>query len=171
VGHPRKGRCHRPGEALAPPPPAHPPQGGGGAPAGHRLDPADLASFARRYRFAGGRVRRVRLRAGRQGALAVELLLTVRTALRELGTEPKPVRLRLRLDGVEEYRFQKRPTAAAGRIPDARVGYFDGQFFVNLDAWGLGPGETPKVHDFRASDAYAAGRELWWEEVPANPER
>ncbi len=137
----------------------------------NRLDPAELATFARRYRFAGGRVRRVRLRAGRPGELSVELLLTVRTALRELGAEPRPVRLRLRLDGVEEYRFQKRPAAAAGRIPDARVGYFDGQFFVNLDAWGLGPGEAPKVHDFRASDAYAAGQELWWEEIETRDTR
>ena len=131
----------------------------------NRLDPAELPSFARRYRFAGGRVRRVRLRSGRQGELSVELLLTVRTAPRELGAVPRPVRLRLRLDGVEEYRFQKRPAAPAGKIADARVGYFEGQFFVNLDAWGLGPGEAPKVHDFRASDAYAAGRELYWEEI------
>jgi hypothetical protein len=130
-----------------------------------RLYPADLPSFLRRYKFAGGRLRRVRLRSGAQGALSVELLLTVRTALRDLGTEPRPVRLRLRLDGVEEYRFQKRPGVAADRIADARVGYFGDMYFVNLDAWGLDPGETPKVHDYRASDAYAAGRELWWEEI------
>jgi hypothetical protein len=136
-----------------------------------RLEPAELASFARRYRFANGRLRRVRLRTGRDGALSVELLLSVRTALRELGSEPKPVRLRLRLEGVEEYRFQKRPGTAAGAIPDARVGYFDGLVFVTLDAWSLDPGEVPKAHDFRASDAYAAGRELWWGETPANPER
>jgi hypothetical protein len=135
----------------------------------NRLDPAELASFARKYRFAGGKVRRVRLRAGRGDTLSVELLLSVRTALRELGSEPKPVRLRLRLDGVEEYRFQKRPGTAAGRIPDARLGYFDGLVFVTLDAWGLDPGEVPKALDFRASDAYAAGRELWWEEVEKGP--
>ena len=130
-----------------------------------RLDPAELASFARKYRFANGRLRRVRLRAGRGGTLSVELLLSVRTALRELGTDPKPVRLKLRLDGVEEYRFQKRPGTAAGAIPDARIGYFDGLVYITLDAWGLDPGEAPKAHDYRASDAYAAGRELWWEEV------
>jgi hypothetical protein len=136
-----------------------------------RLDPAELTSFARKYRFAGSRLRRVRLRSGRGGTLSVEMLLSVRTALRELGSEPKPVRLRLRLDGVEEYRFQKRPGTTAGAIPDARIGYFDGLVFVTLDAWGLDPGEAPKAHDFRASDAYAAGRELWWEEVPAKPQR
>ena len=136
-----------------------------------RLDPAELASFARKYRFANGRLRRVRLRAGSGGSLSVELLLTVRTALRELGTEPKPVRLRLRLDGVEEYRFQKRPGTAAGHVPDARLGYFDGLVFVTLDAWGLDPGEAPKALDYRASDAYAAGRELWWEEVETRDTR
>jgi hypothetical protein len=130
----------------------------------NRLEPAELASFLRKYRFAGGRLRRVRLRAGRGGTLSVELLLAVQTALRDLGTEPKPVRLKMRLDGVEEYRFQKRPGMAGGRIPDARVGYFDGLVFVTLDTWSLDPGEAPKAHDFRASDAYAAGRELSWGE-------
>lgn len=137
----------------------------------NRLNPAELTSFARKYHFANGRLRRVRLRAGRGGTLSVELLLTVRTALRDLGTDPKPARLKLRLDGVEEYRFQKRPGMTGGKIPDARLGYFDGLVFVTLDAWGLDPGEVPKAHDYRASDAYAAGRELWWEEVgPSEPE-
>jgi hypothetical protein len=135
----------------------------------NRLYPSDVASFLRKYRFAGGRLRRVRLRHGRGDRLAVELVLTVRTALRELGTEPRPVHLRLRLTGVEEFRFQKRPTAPTGKIPDARIGYFGDMYFVNLDAWGLQPGETPKLHDYRASDTYAAGRELWWEEIEPKP--
>src|SRR5688500_15412205 len=92
----------------------------------NRLDPAELPTFLRKYRFAGGRVRRVRLRLAGDGTLSVELLLTVRTAPRDLGAAPRPVRLRLRLDGVDEYRFQKRPTAPAGRIAEARVGYFGG---------------------------------------------
>ncbi len=135
-----------------------------------RLPPADIPSFLRKYRFAGGKLRRVRLRYAGAGKLAVELVLTARTALRDLGTEPRPVRLRLRLEGVEEFRFQKRPSAPAGRITDVRVGYFQDLVFVNLDAWGLEPGEAPKVHDYRASDSYAAGRELWWEEIEA-PDR
>jgi hypothetical protein len=130
----------------------------------NRLTPSDLATFQRKYRFAGGRLRRVRARYA-AGGITLDLLLTVRPAK----AEATPVRLRLRLVGAEEFRFQKRPTAAAGAVPDARVGYFDGLFFLNLDAFGLGPGEVPKVHDYRASDAYAAGRELWWEEVPPAP--
>jgi hypothetical protein len=132
-----------------------------------RLASSDLAAFQRRYRFAGGRVRRVRVRyAG--DATAVEFTLTARTALRELGVDPQPVRLRFRLTGAEEFRFQKRP-GVAGKITDALFGYVDGLFFVTLDAPALLPGDRPAAHDFRASDAYAAGRELWWEVVEPTP--
>ena len=130
----------------------------------NRLSPTDLPSFQRKYRFAGGRLRRVRVRyAG--DATAVEFTLTARTALRELGADPQPVRLRFRLTGAEEFRFQKRPGVAGGKMSDALFGYLDGLFFVTLDAFGLDPGDRPAAHDFRASDAYAAGRELWWEVV------
>src|SRR5262249_13208299 len=131
----------------------------------NRLDPADTVTFHRRYRFAGGRVRRIRWLLGRKGKLAIEFVLSVHTATRELGTDASRVRLRLRLEGVQEYRFQKRPDGVGGRIAELRVGYLDGLFFLNLDAWGLEPGETPKVHDFRASEAYAAGSELCWVEI------
>lgn len=131
----------------------------------NRLNPADLPAFLRKYRFAGGKLRRLQVRQGKSGTLAVELVLSVRTALRDLGSDPRPARLRLRLDGVEEYRFQKRPGTPGARIPEAHFGYFEGLVFANLDAWSLDPGEAPKIHDYRASDAYAAGRELWWEEI------
>jgi hypothetical protein len=52
------------------------------------------------------------------------------------------------------------------KIADARVGYLNGLFYVNLDAWGLDAGEQPKLHDYRASEAYAGGRDLLWAEVP-----
>lgn len=129
-----------------------------------RLSSADLAAFQRQYRFAGGKLRRVRVRYAGEDS-SVEFTLTARTTLRELGSDPKPVRLRFRLTGVEEFRFQKRPTVAGGKVPDAHFGSFDGLIFVTLDAWALGPGERPAAHDFRASDAYAAGRDLWWEVV------
>jgi hypothetical protein len=45
-----------------------------------------------------------------------------------------------------------------------RFGDFGDVYYVNLDAWGLAPGEAPKLHDFRGSDAYVGGRELYWEE-------
>ena len=130
-----------------------------------RLHPTDVATLARKYRFTGGRLRRVKIRYSSGADFAVEFVLSARTAIRDLGTEPTPVKLRFRLVGVEEFRFQKRPTAPSGSVSEARLGYFSNLFYVNLDAWGLAPGEVPKLHDFRASDTYVAGRELLWEEV------
>ena len=130
------------------------------------LTPADLAAFPRKFRFPGGRLRGVRLRSRPDGTAVVDLILVVRPVLKDLGDEPQPTRLRLRLTGVDEFRFQKRAATTAGRIVDARFGYFDGKFFVDLDAYALDPGDRPGVHDYRASDAYAAGRTLAWEELP-----
>jgi hypothetical protein len=92
--------------------------------------------------------------------------LTVKAAVQTLGDVPKRVRLRLVFDGVEEYRFQKRPAAGGGRIPDARFGAFDGLIYLNLDAYRLDPGERPTLPDFRASDAFVAGADVRWEELP-----
>jgi hypothetical protein len=131
----------------------------------NRVAPHELLTFFRRYRLPGGRVRAVRVR-NRGKEVAVEFRLLVQEAAKDLGTAAKPVRLTLRLEGVEEYRFQMRPSQPRVTIKDARVGHLNGLFFVNLDAYGLDPGEAPKLHDYRASEAYAAGRELLWEEVP-----
>jgi hypothetical protein len=135
----------------------------------NRLFPSDVAGFARKYRFAGGKLRRVKLVYRGPEPLTVELTLSVRPAARDLGADARPVRLKLRLVGVDEFRFQKRPTVAGGRVTEARFGYFGDLYFVNLDAWRLQPGEVPKIHDFRASDTYLAGRELYWEEVGDKP--
>ena len=125
----------------------------------NRLHPQDLAGFLRKYRFAGGRVRAARVRhKGKEAAVEFRLLV------RDLGPDAKPVRLVLRLVGVEEFRLQMRPGQPKVRIADARVAYLNGLFYVNLDAWALEPGEQPKVFDFRASEVFAAGRELWWSE-------
>lgn len=132
----------------------------------NRIYPQDLAAFLRKYRLPGGRVRRVKVLYPRPKEVAVEFHLTLREAAKGLGTDAKPVRLVLRLEGVEEYRLQMRPAQPKARIADARLGYLNGLFFVNLDAWGLEPGEQPKLHDYRASEAYAGGRELFWAEVP-----
>jgi hypothetical protein len=133
-----------------------------------RIYPQDLPAFLRKYRFPGGRVRGVRV--GHKGKdVAVEFRLAVREALRDLGAEPKPVRLVLKLAGVEEFRVQMRPNQPKAKIADARVAYLNGLFYVNLDAWSLEPGEQPGLHDFRASELYAAGRELWWETVNREP--
>lgn len=133
-----------------------------------RVYPNDLAAVLRKYHLPGGRVRGVRQVASNNG-IAVEFKLAVRQATRDLGAGPKPVRLVLRLEGVEEYRFQMRPGQPRVRIADARVSYLNGLFFVNLDAFGLEPGEQPKPHDFRASELYAAGRDLFWREAGPKP--
>ena len=51
------------------------------------------------------------------------------------------------------------------KITDARIGYHNGLFYVSLDAVGLEPNEVAQVFDFRASEVFVAGRELFWEEV------
>ena len=133
----------------------------------NRVSSSELSAFLRKYRFPGSRLRRVRIRYDSPDVMTVELVILARSPVRDLGTNSSPVRLKLKLTGVVEYRFQKRPTMPAGKITDLRVGYFDGMFFVNLDAFGLDSGETPRVHDYRASEAYLAGDVLWWEELPS----
>lgn len=126
-----------------------------------RLYPQDLAPFLRRFRLPGGRVRRLRVRYGPQRSVAVEFRLTVHEATP--GADPKPVRLTLRVAGAEEFRVQMRPGQPKVRAADARVAYLNGLFYVDLDAVRLDPGEQPKVFDFRASECFAAGAELYWE--------
>lgn len=103
----------------------------------------------------------------RRTDLAVEFHLAVREIAEALGGSPMPVRLVLRLEGVEEFRLQMRPNQPKVKIVNARVGYLNDLFFVNLDAWSLEPGEQAKVHDYRASETYAGGRELKWKRYEA----
>lgn len=131
----------------------------------NNLSATDLASFQRKYRFAGAVLRRAHILHRGPKTVAVEFRLSIQQAIKDLGTEPKRVRLTLRLESVEEFRMQMRPNMPRVKIVDARFGYFNNSFFVNLDAWSLEPGEQPKMFDFRASELYAAGRELMWEEV------
>ena len=129
------------------------------------LYPTDLLTFARQFKFSGGRIRRVSLLNRNGDDPALELILTARTTSKSLSEKAEVVRLRLRFVGVEEFRFQKRPGTASGKVSNCRFGYFQDLFFVTFDAWGLPAGEVPKVHDFRASDAYIASRDLKWEKV------
>jgi hypothetical protein len=100
----------------------------------------------------------------------VEFRVSVREAITDLGKEPRQVRLKLVLEGVDEFRFQMRPNQPKAKIADARIGYHNGLFYVSFDSVGLEPGEQAQVFDFRASEVYAAGRELFWEEVkPKQP--
>lgn len=135
----------------------------------NRLSPNDLPAFLRKYRLAGGRVRRVRVLYPRPKEVAVEFHLSAREAVKALGAEPRRVRLVLRLEGVEEFRLQMRPNLPTARVADARVAYLKGLVYVSLDSLGLEPTEPAQVFDFRASETYAAGRELFWEEVPPTP--
>jgi hypothetical protein len=79
------------------------------------------------------------------------------------------VQLRLRVAGVDEFRLQMRPGQPRVKVIDARISHLNGLFWVNLDDLGLDATEQPRPHDFRASETYAAGRELFWEEVPEKP--
>lgn len=129
------------------------------------LQPQDLASFLRRYRFPGGRVRGIRVRQSSEKDIVIEFRLSVRTAIKDLGAEPKPVRLKMRLSGVEEFRVQMRPNLAKVKIADARIAHLNGLYYVTFDSLGLGPNERAEVFDFRASELFAAGRVLEWEEL------
>lgn len=132
-----------------------------------RLAPHDLSQFLRTYRLPGGRLGavKVRHRAGRE--VTVEFRLVVKEAVKDLGATPKPVRLVLRLDGVDEFRFQMRPNQPKAKIADTRIAYLGGLFYVALDSLGLDPGEAPQVFDFRVAEVYAAGRELSWRVIEA----
>ena len=135
----------------------------------NRLQPHEFAKFLRSYRFVGGVLRGIKVRhKGREAS--VEFRLRVREAITDLGKEPRQVRLRLVLEGVDEFRFQMRPQQPKVKVTDARIGYHNGLFYISLDSVGLEPGETAQVFDFRASEVYAAGRALFWEEAaPKTP--
>jgi hypothetical protein len=130
-----------------------------------RLQPHELAKFLRSYKFIGGVLSRAKVRHVGPREVAVEFRVAVREAIPDLSKDPRRVRLKLVLQGVEEFRLQMRPAQPKAKVTDARIGYLNGLFFVSLDSVGLEPNETAQVFDFRASEVYAAGRELFWEEV------
>ncbi|MBM3980972.1 MAG: hypothetical protein FJ304_11935 [Planctomycetes bacterium] len=130
----------------------------------NRIQPHEFAKFLRAYRFIGGAIRAVKVRhKGRD--TSVEFRLSVRESITDLSKEARRVRLRIVLEGASEYRFQMRPDQPKVRITDARLGFHNGLFYLTFDSVGLGAGETAQLFDFRASEVYAAGRELLWEEV------
>ena len=111
--------------------------------------------FDERGRFHGGAIRRFQVRNLSRNQSFGEILLTVH----EVGSE-KRVRLRLTFDDVAEYRFQRRPGPGLIRLKEVRMGVFDGTIFLNLDAFADEP--SPGIHEFRASDAFIAGRSVAW---------
>lgn len=127
-----------------------------------QLLPAQAAAFLKRFRFRGGTLRRfqVRNRSGNHGVGVLHVAV-------HDGTSDVRVRLRIVLDGVEEYRFQRRPGPGLVRLKEVRLGCFNGLFYLNLDAFA--DGERPALIDFRASDAFIAARSFAWEIVPPPP--
>ncbi len=129
----------------------------------NRLQPHEFAKFLRTYRFIGGALRSVKVLHRGSRDVAIEFRVTVREAVTDLGKESRRVRLGFVLEGADEFRIQMRPGQPKARIADARFGYFNGLIYVSFDSIGLESSETAQLFDFRASEVYAAGRELLWE--------
>lgn len=127
-----------------------------------QLQPAHVAQFLKRIRFRGAALRRFQVR-NRSAHHASGLLdLSARD-----GESDARVRLRIELGGVEEFRFQRRPGPGLVRLKEVRLGYFNGLFYLNLDAFA--DDAPPALIDFRASDAFVAARTLSWEVTPRPP--
>lgn len=124
----------------------------------NELTPGNVHAFLKRFQLRGGRLIRISIRPRRGDATTAEL----RLAAVDTSTN-QPVRLRMAFVGVEEYRFQRRPSAPLVRLKEVQIGFFGALTYVNLDAF---PEEgPPKVMDFRASDCFLAGRAVSWELV------
>jgi hypothetical protein len=122
------------------------------------LTPANAHAFQKRYQLRGGRLVRIHIRPRPRDASSAEVRVTARDT-----TKNEIVRLRMTFEGVEEYRFQRRPSAPLIRLKDVQIGFFGTLTYLNLDAFPEdGP---PKVMDFRASDCFVAGRVVKWEVV------
>jgi hypothetical protein len=120
------------------------------------LTPANAHAFFKRFQFRGGYVRRFRIRNMSADSAVGEVRLTARDTQTN-----QPVRLRITFEGLEEYRFQRRPGPGLVRLTEVQVGFFGPLVYLNLDAFAEeGP---PKVMDFRASDCFLAGRAARWE--------
>ena len=118
------------------------------------LQPGQIVQFAKRFDFRGGRLLALRIRQ-RSKMASGRLILLVKTSA---GVKTK---LTLDFEDVAEYRFQRRPYVDRKALVEVRLGYFDGLFFFNLDAFA--EDGLPKVIDFRNSEAYIAGTRLSWE--------
>lgn len=124
----------------------------------NELTPGNVHAFLKRYRLNGGRLVRIQIRPRRGDATSAEIRLRVLDT-----TTDQPIGLRLSFEGVEEFRFQRRPSAPLIRLKDVQIGFFGALTYLNLDAFAVdGP---PKVMDFRASDCFLAGRVVCWDVI------
>src|SRR5580692_10462195 len=92
--------------------------------------PAQIAQFMKRFRFQQGTLRRFRVGNRTTKESSGEIVVAVHEA-----DSGRRVRLRIVLDGVEEYRFQRRPGPGLVRLKEVRLGVFNGVFYLNLDAY------------------------------------
>jgi hypothetical protein len=126
-----------------------------GLPVMNELIPANVHQFLKRYPFRGARLRRFRVNNVSSRATSAEVRLTIRAS-----DTAAPVRLLFQFDGVEEFRFQRRPGPGLVHIKDIQIGFFGSLTYVNFDPFAEdGP---PKVMDFRASDSFIAARSVRW---------
>jgi hypothetical protein len=124
----------------------------------NELTTGNAHQFLKRFRLRGARLRRFRVRNRSVDSATAEVRLTARET-----SSDKPLRLRLLFEGVEEFRFQRRPGPGLVRLKDVQVGFFGPLTFVNFDPFAEdGP---PKVMDFRASDCFLAARTVSWEVI------
>lgn len=122
------------------------------------ITPESLHQFLRKHPLRGGRLRAFRVAARPGDDSRAVLRIAVRAG-------EAAAKLSLRFEGLEEYRFQRRPGTGMGRLKDVRFGFFNGLTYLDLDSFPEdGP---PKVMDFRASDCFLAARRVTWEVVPA----
>ena len=120
------------------------------------LTTSNLYQFLKRFQFRGSRLRQFRVRNTSSKLAGAEIRLLVRET-----ASGKPARLRLAFEGVEEFRFQRRPGPGLVRLTGLQVGEFGALTYVILDPFAEdGP---PKVMDFRASDCFVAARTVRWE--------
>ena len=125
-----------------------------------RLDPDATDDFLRRFhRGRDGRLLGVDVSLARGRVAAVAFTLR----LRDADDDDAETDLRLELAEVNELRLQVRPTEDPQDLVDGiAVGTFGGLTFVDLMPWTDRPSG---VHDYRASNCYAAGAVLRWETI------
>ncbi len=121
----------------------------------NELLPDRIAHFLKSYQISRGIIRRFRVSNNNSHTAKGQIDVTAR----EISTHQK-IRIRFMLEGVLEYRFQRRLNHNIYRIPAFRIGYFDGLIYLNFDAYE--DELAPRIHDFRASDIFIAARKISW---------
>lgn len=119
------------------------------------LTPAAADKFFRRFHHGrGGRLTGYRAKLKPTGVTR----LSLRLKLLDGRASDVATAVRLELLDVTELRWQIRPTERPAVLTRGiHVGYFQNQFFIDLQPWDP---EFEGPHDFRVSSCYAAGLRL-----------